>query len=102
MLHRLKIALCPSQHGSFWHVLYICAVAGSNEGETTMMTLQHQSNRAIIRTLHQLCKDERAATAELLIYLAEVDRRKLYADQGYSSMFAFCQDALHIAISQTM
>jgi len=71
---------------------------GSNEGDTTMMTtLQHESDRAIIRTLHQLCKNERAATAELLVYLAEVDRRKLYADQGYSSMFAFCQDALHMA-----
>jgi hypothetical protein len=33
---------------------------------------------------------ERGATAELITLLAEVDSRRLYLQQGYSSMFVYC------------
>ena len=37
---------------------------------------------------------ERAATAELVALLAEVDARRLYLGQGYPSMFIYCTRAL--------
>ena len=36
-------------------------------------------------------------TAELLAYLAEVDRRGLYLGQATSSLFAFCVERLHMS-----
>jgi len=40
---------------------------------------------------------ERQSTADLLVLLAEVDRRKLYLCRGYPSLFAFCTRALHFS-----
>ena len=42
---------------------------------------------AVSRNVHQ----NREALVQLLIHLGEVDARKLYAREGYSSLFAFCQ-----------
>jgi 5-methylcytosine-specific restriction endonuclease McrA len=41
--------------------------------------------------------DERLATAALVSLLAEVDARRLYLSEGYSSMFAFCTRALRLS-----
>src|SRR2546422_414657 len=38
-----------------------------------------------------------AVEADLLTYLAEVDARQLYLEEGCSSMFAYCQRVLHFA-----
>jgi 5-methylcytosine-specific restriction endonuclease McrA len=40
---------------------------------------------------------ERRATADLLALLAEVDRRRLYLGLGYSSLFTYCTQALHLS-----
>lgn len=40
---------------------------------------------------------ERRATAHLIALLMEVDSRKLYAGQGYSSLFSFCVQMLHLS-----
>lgn len=40
---------------------------------------------------------ERNATARLVALLAEVDTRRLYLGEGYSSMFAWCTRALHMS-----
>ena len=40
---------------------------------------------------------ERHATARLIALLMEVDSRKLYAGQGYSSMFTYCVQHLHLS-----
>ncbi len=42
---------------------------------------------------------ERAATTTLILLLAEFDRRQLYLAEGYSSLFVFCTDALHLSES---
>lgn len=62
-----------------------------------MTTPQRLDNDTLIRTLLDLARSERDATAELLTYLVEVERRRLYADQGFASMFAFCCEALHMS-----
>lgn len=40
---------------------------------------------------------ERQATARLIALLMEVDSRKLYAGQGYSSLFTYCVQRLHLS-----
>lgn len=36
-------------------------------------------------------------TAELLTHVGEIDRRKLWARYGHSSMFNFCLDRFHMS-----
>jgi hypothetical protein len=40
----------------------------------------------------ELCANDRGNTAQLLVHLAEIDRRRLYIAAGYSSMFKYCVD----------
>lgn len=44
---------------------------------------------------------ERRSTAELISLLAEVDSRRLYLGQGYSSMFIYCTKALLLSEAAT-
>ena len=48
----------------------------------------------LIQKLKDLVKDERAVLTEILRHLREVEKRKLFVERGYSSMFAFCTEAL--------
>ncbi|HEV8339480.1 MAG TPA: DUF222 domain-containing protein [bacterium] len=41
-----------------------------------------------------LAAEERQATALLIVLLAELDARRLYLAEGYSSLFAYCTKAL--------
>ena len=41
--------------------------------------------------------DERRATAELIALLAELDSRKLYLGEGFSSLFTYCRYRLHLS-----
>ena len=45
--------------------------------------------------LHVSC--ERKANARLVALLMEVDSRKLYAGQGYASLFTYCVQVLHLS-----
>ena len=40
---------------------------------------------------------EHQATARLIALLGEVDTRRLYAPQGYSSLFTYCVQSLHLS-----
>lgn len=40
---------------------------------------------------------ERLTTARLIALLMEIDSRKLYAGQGYSSLFTYCVQRLHLS-----
>jgi hypothetical protein len=61
--------------------------------------LQHLSDDALIGEVKHLVEKERAAEAELLARLAEVDARKLYLREACPSMFAYCTDVLHFSES---
>jgi 5-methylcytosine-specific restriction endonuclease McrA len=43
---------------------------------------------------------ERRSAAELIAFLAEVDRRKLYLGRGHSSLFVYCTKVLHLSESE--
>ena len=47
--------------------------------------------------MHRLANDERHATAGLIASLAELDARRLYLAEGYSSLFTYCTQVLHLS-----
>ncbi len=56
--------------------------------------LSHLSDQALLRELRTLVAQDRATTALLVAHLGEVDARRLYAEAGYPSMFAYCVERL--------
>ena len=59
-----------------------------------MMDLSTLSNYELLQKLRISIRGEREATLELLYYLIELDRRALYLERGYSSLYDFCTRAL--------
>jgi hypothetical protein len=57
----------------------------------------HLSNRALELTVLRLARRERQATVELMTHLAEFDRRRLYREAGYSSLYVYCTDLLKLS-----
>src|SRR4030095_9866731 len=51
--------------------------------------------------LYELRGRERALLVEFLVYLAELDRRRLYLELGFSSLFAFCLEHLGLTRAST-
>jgi len=54
-------------------------------------------DRVLVERLEMLCARERRVTAQLLWHLAEVDRRGLYRDCRYSSLFNYCVKGLRMS-----
>jgi hypothetical protein len=50
----------------------------------------------LAETIRAVARESRT-TAELLSLLAELDLRKLYLGEGYTSLFAYCTQALHLS-----
>ncbi len=55
------------------------------------------SDAALLVETARAAGAERRATASLVGLLAEVDARRLYLGQGYSSLFVWCTAALHLS-----
>jgi hypothetical protein len=55
------------------------------------------SDADLLSSIRLAAGHERSATACLVALLAEVDTRRLYLGEGYSSMFAWCTRALHMS-----
>jgi hypothetical protein len=53
-------------------------------------SLSHLADGVLLGELNTLIARGRGTTAEMLLYLAEVDRRRLYVPAGYSSMYVYC------------
>ena len=54
----------------------------------------------LLGALRRALQDELRRGVQVLRYLAEVDRRDLYVDRGYSSLFSFCVEALGLTEDQ--
>ena len=63
------------------------------------MNLQNLTDTELIDKTKLLAQNERDAKVDLLIHLAEVDSRKLYLEQGYSSMFDYLVRSLKFSSS---
>ena len=54
-------------------------------------------NAQLLARVLELAQRGNAVEAELLSHLGEVDARRLYLEEGCSSMFVYCQRVLHFA-----
>jgi len=54
----------------------------------------HVSDREVIEATSRAATDERRATVDLLALLGEVDARRLYLSEGFSSLFTYCTGEL--------
>ncbi|WPU66866.1 HNH endonuclease [Peredibacter starrii] len=54
------------------------------------MRLNHVANKILLGDTKKLTGTERAVTVKLLHHLKEIERRKLYSDLKYSSLFSYC------------
>jgi hypothetical protein len=55
------------------------------------------SDTELLSTLKRLVANERQATGQLVAHLAEMDVRRLYLGEGYSSLFTYCTQCLHLS-----
>lgn len=55
------------------------------------------ANDALLTRVSQLARCEREASADLVAHLAELDLRRLYLGEGFSSMFAYCTAGLGLS-----
>ena len=59
------------------------------------------SDDDLVHRVRQLVCASNEVTADLVVHLGEVDIRKLFADQAYSSMFAWCVGELGLSEKAT-
>ncbi len=55
------------------------------------------SDQELLMHIRQAAQVEREATARLVALLVELDARRLYLGEGFSSLFTFCTQALHLS-----
>jgi hypothetical protein len=70
----------------------------ANERMTsTILAATHLSDRQLLNATVRAASEEQRTTAKLIALLAELDTRNLYLGAGYSSLFAYCTQKLHIS-----
>ena len=58
--------------------------------------IQKLSDRELVSQLNKLLGNDQRIEVDLLMHICEVDRRKIYRERAYSSMFKFCIQELHL------
>ena len=58
------------------------------------MNLKQQLSQNILENLNRLVREERRITTEILWHLKEVEERKLFIGEGYTSLFSYCVEEL--------
>jgi hypothetical protein len=62
--------------------------------ESIQETPMEMSDAELVTSLDRLAVMDRALGSRIVAHLAEVDRRRLHVDYGYSSLFAYCTERL--------
>src|SRR2546422_9655105 len=62
-----------------------------------MESLAGLANAQLLARVRELVSRGNEVEADLLEHLGEVDARRLYLEEGCSSMFTYCQRVLHFA-----
>lgn len=60
-------------------------------------TLRGFDKGQLLENFSRVVEADRKNTATLIAYIAEIDRRKLYLEHAYPSMFAFCTERFHMS-----
>ena len=55
-----------------------------------LLAVQRLGKQRLLRDFSCLVDTDRGNTAAMLVYIGEINRRKLYLEHSYPSMFAFC------------
>jgi hypothetical protein len=55
------------------------------------------TNEQLLADVATAAGRERETTARLIVLLSEIDSRRLYLGEGYSSLFTFCTQRLHLS-----
>jgi len=63
--------------------------------------LSHLSHQELLGAMRAFRETERAATADIVLYLHEIDTRGIYRDYGYSSLWAYCTEGLGYSAMET-
>lgn len=66
---------------------------------STPSALDQLSDRDLLAQIRLAAQAERQATAHLIALLVELDARRLYLGEGFSSLFTYCTQALHLSES---
>jgi hypothetical protein len=82
-LHRTRTSSCKTDDGIVVRV--------------TPFLFSELSDSDLLARVREAAQAERRATATLIALLMEVDARRLYLGEGYSSLFTFCTQALHLS-----
>jgi hypothetical protein len=62
-----------------------------------LSSLRRLTDAELVARVEALATRERGATALLVAHLAELDTRDIYLRAGYSSLFAYCREALSLS-----
>src|SRR5205085_6808025 len=65
--------------------------------DTTLNALAHLCERELLEHFENLVTGDRRTTAQLLVAIAEIDERKLWAKHACQSMFVFCVERFHMS-----
>ena len=66
----------------------------------SIVAIRTLKDQELLKQTQKLVSQERILTAEILNHLAEIQRRRLFADLGYSSLFAYCVSELKYSHAQ--
>lgn len=61
--------------------------------------MNHLSDKQLVSALDKLVRTESELTVTIVAHIAQVEERKLYLAEGYSSMFQFLQEKYHYSES---
>jgi hypothetical protein len=64
---------------------------------TTIDSFSLLADEQLLERVQPLAGDERRATVALIAALAELDGRRLYLREGFSSLFSCCTQVLHLS-----
>ncbi|MBI3017837.1 MAG: HNH endonuclease [Deltaproteobacteria bacterium] len=64
-----------------------------------MNEISKLKDKELVEKFGVLVREEKEATASVVAHLSEIDRRKLYALEGYSSLFNYCVEKYHYSES---
>ena len=59
-------------------------------GAVNLTSLRRAAKNHLLRGFFRVVNEDRANTADMLAYIGEIDRRQLYLEEAYPSMFMMC------------
>jgi len=62
-----------------------------------LFEIEHLSDADLLSRVHELTQHDHLATARFVAHLAELDSRRLYVEEGFPSLFAYCTQVLHFS-----